>query len=78
MSRHNCRILRDLIEADCKKDEEEDESEFHAGIFCTDNLFCLKQVVEKRGARHLETHITFVDLQRRHDTVSILKLWDML
>lgn len=41
------RILRDLIEKDMKERKEEEQSGFRAGRSCTDNVFCLKQVIEK-------------------------------
>lgn len=78
MSRLYGRILRDLIENDIKENEEEEQSGFRAGRSCTDNIFCLKQIIEKRTARNIETHITFVDLQKAYDTVPISKLWKVL
>ncbi|XP_060517219.1 uncharacterized protein LOC132696423 [Cylas formicarius] len=63
------RILRDLIEENYKEKEEEGQCGFRAGRSCTDNVFTLKQVIEKRSARNLETHLTFVDLQKAYDPV---------
>lgn len=41
-------------------------------------FFCLKRVIEKRFARHLETQLTFVDLQKAYDAVSVSRLWNVL
>ncbi|XP_030761326.1 uncharacterized protein LOC115886365 [Sitophilus oryzae] len=49
MSRLYGRILRDLIEEDYREKEEEEQNGFRAGRSCTDNVFCLKQVIEKRS-----------------------------
>lgn len=78
MSRLYGRILRNLIEDDFRQNEEEEQSGFRAGRSCTDNVFCLKQIIEKRAAKNIETHITFVDLQKAYDTVPIRKLWETL
>ncbi|XP_030759056.1 uncharacterized protein LOC115884573 [Sitophilus oryzae] len=77
MSRLYGRIIRDLIEEDYREKEEE-QNGFRAGRSCTDNVFCLKQVIEKRSARNLDTHITFVDLWKAYDTVPISRLWRVL
>lgn len=78
MSRLYGRILRDLIEDDFKDHEEEEQSGFRAGRSCNDNVFCLKQIIEKRAARNMETHLAFVDLHKAYDTVPISELWRVL
>jgi hypothetical protein len=49
------KILRDLIE-EVNKDEEEHNG-FQTGPSCTDNIFCMKHVIEKRNATNQETYI---------------------
>ncbi|XP_060525271.1 uncharacterized protein LOC132701406 [Cylas formicarius] len=78
MSRLYGKMLRDLIEEDYKEKEEEEQCGFRAGRSCTDNVFTLKQIIEKRSARNLETHLTFVDLQKPCDTVQVTKLFRVL
>jgi len=41
------------------------DSEMESNIFCTGNIFCLKQIIEKK------IHITFIDLQKMYDSVYI-------
>lgn len=49
LSRLYGRILRDLVEKEYQNHEEEEEqSRFRAGRSCTDNIFCIKQILEKR------------------------------
>jgi hypothetical protein len=38
------KIFRDLIE---EEDKDEEQSGFRTGRSCTDNVFCIKQVIEK-------------------------------
>jgi len=44
MSRLYGKILRDLIEEENR--DEEEQSGFRTGRSCTDNIFCMKQVIE--------------------------------
>jgi hypothetical protein len=48
MSRLYGKILRELIEEENK--DEEEQSGFRTGRSYTDNIFCMKQVIEKRNA----------------------------
>ncbi|XP_072379975.1 uncharacterized protein [Diabrotica undecimpunctata] len=47
LSRVYGRILRNLIEIEYREQEEEEQACFRAGRTCTDNVFCLKQLIEK-------------------------------
>jgi len=69
MSRLHGKIFRDLIEEENK--DEEEQSGFRTGQSCTDNIFCMKQVIEKRNATNRETHLLFVDLTKAYDSVPI-------
>jgi hypothetical protein len=62
MSRLYGKILRDFVEEENK--DEEEQNRFRKGRSCTDNIFCLKQVIEKMKATNQETHILFVDLTK--------------
>ena len=70
------KYLRDLIEEENK--DEEEQSGFRTGRSCTENIFCMKQVIEKRNATNQETHLLFVDLTKAYDSILILKLWEVL
>lgn len=73
VSRLYGKIIKNRIEYQFK--EEEEQNGFRAGRSCSDNLFCLKQVLEKRLARNLETHMIFIDLKKAYDSVPLSKLW---
>jgi hypothetical protein len=70
------RLLKDRIGG--KIVQLEEQSGFRAGHSCTDNIFSLKKLTEKRNARNLETHLVFVDLQKAYDSVPIKKLFEVL
>jgi len=76
MSRLYGKILRNLIEEENK--DEEEQSGFQTGRSCSDNIFCMKQVIEKRNATNQETHLLFVDLTKAYDSVPISKVWEVL
>ena len=75
MSRLYGKIPRDLIE---EENKDEEQSGFRTGRSCTDNIFCMKQVIEKRNATNQETHLLFVDLIKAYDSIPISKLWEVL
>lgn len=76
MSRLYGRILRDLIEKEYV--EEEEQSGFRSGRSCNDNVFTMKQIIEKRSAVNLETHMLFIDLTKAYDNIPMCLLWEAL
>ena len=70
MSRLYGKILRDLIEEETK--DEEEQSGFRTGRSCTD-IFCMKQVNEKRNATNQETNLLFVDLTNAYESITNIK-----
>lgn len=67
------RVLKLRIEKEL--DESEEQNGFRAGRSCTDGVFTLKNLIEKRVERGREVHLVFVDLQKAYDTVPLNKLW---
>ena len=76
MGRLYGRIIKQRIEMEIEDMEE--QSGFRAGRSCTDNLFVLQQILEKRISRNLSTHLIFVDLEKAYDTVPLKKLFEIL
>lgn len=66
------RIIRKRLEKNLTIGEE--QSGFTAGRSCTDNIFSLKQIIEKRKLVNLETHLIFIDLEKAFDMVPVQKL----
>lgn len=57
---------------------EEEQSGFRKGRSCSDNIFILKRLIEKRREFNLETHIAFVDFERAFDCVNRQKLQEIM
>lgn len=69
-------ILKRRIEREYEDIEE--QSGFHAGRSCIDSIFVLEQLIEKRKARNLPTHLIFVDHEKAYDTVPLKPLFETL
>jgi len=51
---------------------------FRIGRSCIDNIFIIKQTIEKRREFNLETHLAFLDLEKAFDRVNRNQLWQIL
>jgi sorting nexin-29 len=51
---------------------------FRKGRSCTDAIFSLKQILEKRRELNLPTYLQFLDYKRAYDSVDRSKLWSIL
>lgn len=56
----------------------EEQSGFRKGRSCSDNVFSIKRILEKRREVNLETHIAFIDFEKAFDSVVRNKLWDIM
>lgn len=72
------RVLRDLVETEYELIEAEEQNGFRAGRSCMDNIFCLKQLMEKKISTGRELHLLFIDLAKAYDNVPIQRLWKAL
>lgn len=70
------KIIKNRVEVDFTDIEE--QSGFRAGRSCVDNIFSLRQVIEKRSERNLSTHLIFIDLEKAYDNVPLSKLFNVL
>jgi hypothetical protein len=66
------RIINQRIEWEIKESEE--QSSFRPGRSTIDNIFCLKQIAEKKLACGKEAHFIFIDLRKAYDSVPLNKL----
>lgn len=73
LSRLYGKIIKNKIEKEMTDVEE--QNGFRAGRSCMDSIFSLKQVIEKRLAHNLSTHIVFIDLTKAYDSVPLSMLW---
>lgn len=51
----------------------EEQNGFHAGRPCTDNIFVLQQLIEKRKGNDLSTQLLHLDLKKASETVPLEK-----
>jgi hypothetical protein len=51
---------------------------FTAECSIKDKIFTIKQLIEKRKANNVETHLVFIDLEKAYDTVPLQRLFEIL
>jgi hypothetical protein len=56
----------------------EELNELRRGRSCIDNVFILKQTIEKRRKFNLETQMAFLDLEKAFGRVNRNQLWKIL
>lgn len=81
ISRIYGRIINGLIQNEDKNHEKEEHCGFRIGRSCTDNVFCLKQVIiENKLEKNNNTSnvCMFVGLQKVYDNVTLNQLWEVL
>lgn len=69
-------IIKQRIEK--QYEDIEEQCGFRGGRSCTDNIFVLRQIIEKRKNHNLSTHLIFIDLEKAYDTVPLKKLFEVL
>lgn len=62
--------------ADCTLPQE--QQGFRKGRSTIDDIFTLKQIIEKRVEFNRETHLAFVDIEKAFDNVNRCKLWSIM
>ena len=61
-----------------KEQVEEEQRGFRSGRGCIDQIFVLKQLVEKYREKRKELHVAFMDLEKAYDKVCREELWRVL
>ena len=56
----------------------DEQGGFRAGRGCNDQIFAVKQIVEKTIEKDKKTYMAFVDSEKAYDSVSREKLWKVL
>ena len=72
------RIITSRLKVITETHISEEQNGFRKGRACIDNVFTIKQIIEKRREFNLETHMAFIDLQKAFDKVNRLELWNIL
>ena len=61
-----------------KEQVAEEQGGFRSGRGCKDQIFVLKQLVEKYREKRKEFHVAFMDLEKAYDKVCREELWRVL
>jgi hypothetical protein len=56
----------------------EEQCGFRKGCSCTDAIFTVQQIMEKRKEYNLPQFILFIDYEKAYDNVNRDKLWEMM
>ena len=77
MARLFTSIIKEKIEQHMDNFSEE-QSGFRKSRSCLDNIFIMRQVIEKNKEKNIETHMTFIDLEKAYDSVPRKQLWEAM
>ena len=72
------RILNERVKPITDVKVMDEQGGFRAGRGCNDQIFVVKQIVEKTIEKNKKTYMAFVDLEKAYDNVSGEKLWVVL
>ena len=72
------RIQNERVKAITDVKVMDEQGGFRAGRGCNDQIFVVKQIVEKTIEKNKKTYTAFVDLEKAYDNVSREKLWVVL
>ncbi|XP_030765738.1 uncharacterized protein LOC115889799 [Sitophilus oryzae] len=78
VSRIYGKIVRNRIENEYQEIEAEEQAGFRAGRSTVDHLFTVTQVTSKKSNLNQELHLVFVDLQKAHDSVPLVRLLEAM
>ena len=56
----------------------EEQCGFRKGRSCTDAIFTVQQIMEKRKEHNLPLFLLFIDYEKAYDNVNRDKLWEMM
>jgi hypothetical protein len=69
------RIVRDLIKNEYSDKEAEEQAGFRVRRSCNDNIFIIKQLIEKQLSVGKEVHLLFIDFKKAYDNIPLIKPW---
>ena len=72
------RVLNDRIKLMTEGKGMDEQGGFRAGRSCSDQIFAVRQVVEKTIEKDRVLYMAFVDLEKAYDNVNRTKLWKVL
>jgi hypothetical protein len=71
-------IIRNRLNEHTGEEIIEEQCGFRKGCSCTDAIFTVQQIMEKRKEHNLPLFILFVEYEKAYDNVNREKLWEMM
>jgi retron-type reverse transcriptase len=71
-------IIRNKVNEYLGDEMIEEQWGFRKGRSCTDAIFTVQQIIEKRKEHNLPLYILFVDYEKVYDNINRDKLWKMM
>ena len=72
------RVLNERVKVLAGDKVMDEQGGFRSGRGCIDQIFAVKQIVEKTIEKDKKVYMAFVDLEKAYDNVSREKLWKVL
>jgi len=71
-------IIKNRLNGHVEKEMVEEQCGFRKGHSCTDAIFTVQQIIEKRKEHNLPLFLLFIDYEKAYDNVNRDKLWEMM
>ena len=71
-------IIKNTLNEHLEDKMVEEQCGFRKGCSCTDAIFTVQQIMEKRKEHNLPLFLLFVDYEKAYDNVNRYKLWEMM
>ena len=72
------KVLNTRLRESTERGVMEEQGGFRANRSCVDQVFTLRQVMEKAIEKRRELFVAFIDLEKAYDRVNKVKLWEAL
>jgi len=71
-------IIKNRLNKHVEEEMVEEQCGFRKGRSCTDAIFTVQQIIEKRKEHNLPLFLLFIDYEKAYDNVNRDKLWEMM
>ena len=71
-------IIKNKLNEHVEDEMAEEQCGFGKGRSCTDAIFAVQQITEKRKEHHLPRFLLFIDYEKAYHKVNRGKLWEMM
>jgi len=71
-------IIKNRLNEHVEDEIVEEQCGFKKGCSCTDAIFMMQQIIQKRKEHNLPLFLLFIDYEKAYDNVNRDKLWEMM